>query len=217
MKRSHNRTANSNRTEEPENTRVARHLSASPPPDYDSVCNNWLVEPYTQRAPTQRTGKGAAIPSLPRRVHSPSKPLPSLPEPPLHSLRSLAPSSSNMLAESTSGWLDDSDSSGDESGAVESTWRTEMLTPTWRTDTQTTAWRTNSRASERSNETVVPRSPSAPPPKSRSTVIRITGTEDDLPPRRPPVVPYEVRPSERALEAKKHDQWRQKVMNVLCL
>ncbi|KAJ7682663.1 hypothetical protein DFH06DRAFT_1314853 [Mycena polygramma] len=71
-----------------------------------------------------------------------------------------------------------------------------------------------------SNETVVAR-PGPPTrfPQPKSTVIRYIyeGEEDPLIAHRPAPVPYEKRPSERALEARKHAAWRQKVIDSVCL
>ncbi|KAJ6452152.1 hypothetical protein C8R47DRAFT_289431 [Mycena vitilis] len=71
-----------------------------------------------------------------------------------------------------------------------------------------------------SNETVVARpGPATRFPQPKSTVIRYIyeGEEDPLIANRPAPVPYEKRPSERALEARKHAAWRQKVIDSVCL
>ncbi|KAK7038558.1 hypothetical protein R3P38DRAFT_3182653 [Favolaschia claudopus] len=55
--------------------------------------------------------------------------------------------------------------------------------------------------------------------KFKSTVFRYEG-DDELAQEilRPPMpVPYEERPGERALAARKHDQWRKKVVDMMCL
>jgi hypothetical protein len=77
--------------------------------------------------------------------------------------------------------------------------------------------RTSNFSARTSNETIVAPPTSAPQPKFRTTVIRYEGT-DDLPIlRRPAPVPYELRPSERAAEAKKHDMFRARVADILCV
>jgi len=121
--------------------------------------------------------------------HSQLRPLPPLP--PLRPLRrptAPPPQERTAPAEPVSGWIDDDE---DDSETEDSEART-------------------------SNETMITRSSNAPHPKSKSTVIRIEG-EDDPPVPRPVPVPYEKRPSERAVELRKHEAWRKKIIDIMCL
>ncbi|KAJ7162490.1 hypothetical protein C8R46DRAFT_349334 [Mycena filopes] len=54
------------------------------------------------------------------------------------------------------------------------------------------------------------------PPSKASVVIRYHG-EDEPQEQRPAPVPYEKRPSERRMEDKKHDEWRQRMIDRFCL
>ncbi|KAJ7850279.1 hypothetical protein B0H14DRAFT_2763733 [Mycena olivaceomarginata] len=68
-----------------------------------------------------------------------------------------------------------------------------------------------------SNETLVTAPSSASHPKPKSKIIRIEGTDDITILRRPELVPYQKRRSERAVEAKKHALWRKKIADILCV
>ncbi|KAJ7355172.1 hypothetical protein DFH08DRAFT_851888 [Mycena albidolilacea] len=109
------------------------------------------------------------------------------PPPPLPPLSPL-PRPKHKVDEPISGWIDDPDDSDIA-------------------DSETPS----------SNETLVTAPSSASHPKPKSKIIRIEG-EDDIPIlRRPELVPYEKRRSERAVEAKKHALWRKKIADILCV
>jgi hypothetical protein len=187
-----------------------RDSTASSPPPYDSSSydDSWVPE-ETHRAQTPKPGLSKKdLAFTPPREHSPFKPLPALP--PFPPLRPPYRSKPPIPAEAISEWIDESDDSENESETQTGTWPSETMISggTWRTDTRT---------SETSNETMVPSATSPLPPQPRDTIFRITGTDDELLARRPPTVPYEKRQSERRMEAKKHDQWRKRVANALCL
>ncbi|KAJ7020291.1 hypothetical protein C8F04DRAFT_259990 [Mycena alexandri] len=59
--------------------------------------------------------------------------------------------------------------------------------------------------------------PSPWPPTKQGVVIRYEGVDEPEALRRPAPVPYEKRPSERRLEDKKHDEWRQRMIERFTL
>ncbi|KAF7341357.1 hypothetical protein MVEN_01872200 [Mycena venus] len=172
---------------EPDST--PKHAYYIPPPAFPPGWDDstWFTEDSTSNA--HRSLTAGVVADVAPPVHPP-KYSQAKPLPPLPPLPPLSPlrRPKHKLDESASGWIDDID----ESEADNSETRT-------------------------SNETMVNEPSSASHPKPKTKVIRIEG-EDDIPIlRRPEAVPYEQRPSERALEARKHALWRKKIADILCV
>ncbi|KAJ7744291.1 hypothetical protein DFH07DRAFT_28242 [Mycena maculata] len=172
-----------------------RPLPTPAPPPYQPQNSNPLME-SASKAPLPSTAADAAparpheharLEPLRRRSHR--KPVP------YHTL------DAETAAELKSGWVDDE---ADDD-------------PRWPVVDAKEVRANDDSETHTSNETMVPPPMSTPQLKFKSTVVRFEGTDNAPGVPRPEPVPYEQRPSERALAARKHAAWRKKIIDIMCV
>ncbi|KAJ7868500.1 hypothetical protein B0H13DRAFT_2064206 [Mycena leptocephala] len=138
---------------------------------------------------------------------APDRELPPLPAPirvpsPYQSLKHI------VADEPVSGWIDETDDELEASPSNDDS--TVVDTPS---NDDSTVVDTPSNDSS----TVIDTPTTPPQPKYKTTVIHYIGDDTPLIQYRPPPVPYEKRPFERAQDLKKHDAFRRKVADIMCV
>ncbi|KAK7038562.1 hypothetical protein R3P38DRAFT_3182660 [Favolaschia claudopus] len=176
--------------------------------------------PHTARLRTARSSIAKPLPPIPIPISIPIPAPPATP-PPLPPMSPLTPLSPlrrpkhpAVHTEPVSGWLDDDNEN--ENADSETAHEEPDQIETQISDSADTLTPSNSSSTRARN------SVSTPQLRYKSTIIRFEGQDDrgvghGKSQRPPETAPYEERPGERALAARKHDQWRKKIMDILLI